>query len=492
MRHFVLGAAVASYLLHACGHGDATGGAGSSASSTTPAVTTAVGGSAGASGASGAGAAGGSAAPAAAAGAAEAGSAAAAAGAGSGAPAVAAADPPKPADPPPPPGHDFTPTAKLLLTIGACGEGPIPPTFTEELLKKHCDPINQAQTEYRDSWVKKARAFFADKMPKNLPKTIVYPFAGGDLSTALTVFPDAEEITTMSLEPAGDPRTLEALLSTSTEVKPKPAKAGKPAKAAEPDEDADKAKKIKVNPALEKALGTIQYELKFLYRVNFSNTANMITAMRVGELPTQLVFGLSALKVHGYEVVSLRYFTLDASGAPKYLTDEDVAKAPHPLRGRTVARNELFSNAEIRFRKPGGPVQIYRHIQQNLDDAHLKQDPRLMKHLEAKGTIASMTKAASYLLSFDFFSTIRNYLIKHTVWMVSDATGVAPKFGKPAGFEYETYGTFNKAHLDEGKGISSDWRKEWKAQPARDLPFRFGYYDSDTKNHLVIMRKKTS
>src|SRR5262249_15566954 len=162
--------------------------------------------------------------------------------------------------------------------------------------------VNQAQTDYKDNWVKKAHEFFADKVPKALPKAVVYPFAGGDLSTALTVFPDAEEITTLSLEPAGDPRTLEALLGSPGEAKAKPgkaAKAEKADKAARADAEEPKAKKAKPNPLLEKALGTIQSELKFLYRVNFSNTANMITAMRVGELPTQLVFGLSALKVHG-------------------------------------------------------------------------------------------------------------------------------------------------------------------------------------------------
>ena len=52
-------------------------------------------------------------------------------------------------------------------------------------------------------------------------------------------------------------------------------------------------------------------------------------------------------------------------------------------------------------------------------------DPRVVKHLEAKGPIAGMTKAASYLLSWDSFSTIRDYLTGHVVWMVSDATGVA-------------------------------------------------------------------
>jgi hypothetical protein len=222
----------------------------------------------------------------------------------------------------------------------------------------------------------------------------------------------------------------------------------------------------------------------------------MADAMRSGTLPTQLIFSLSALKVHGYEIVSLRYFTLNEDGSIKYLADEDIKNAPDPLEGTgdgrvTEKRNRIFSNSEIRFRKPGGKIQTHRQIRQDLGDKELAKDPRVMKHLESKGPIVSMTKAASYLLSWDSFSTMRNYLLKNTSWMVSDATGVAPKWGTPAGFEYETYGTFRAAHLDSGNGVSENWRLLFKSQEQRKLPFRFGYYDKDTKDHLVIMRKKT-
>jgi hypothetical protein len=242
-----------------------------------------------------------------------------------------------------------------------------------------------------------------------------------------------------------------------------------------------------------RALDTIAHELRFLYVVNFSNTINMIGAMRGGALPTQLVFGLSALEVHGFEVEGLRYFRLDDAGTLHYLTDADVAAAPDASTRKADARNRIFANAEVRFRKPGGRTQIYRHLQVNLDDDHLRQDPRVIKHLEAKGRIAGMTKAASYLLSWPNFSTIRTYLTSHVVWMVSDATGVPTRWGKRAGFEYETYGTFKTPHIGANNELMREWRHEWEQQPKRRLPFRFGYYDGSPAhtNHLVIMRKKS-
>jgi hypothetical protein len=361
-----------------------------------------------------------------------------------------------PTPPPPAGGHDFTPEARALLAVGACGDVPAPANIDPKVLASHCDGVKEAQAAYLAQWVKPAHAFFLERVPSDIPKRVVYPFAGGDLSTALTVFADADEITTISLEPAGDPRDLGGL---------------------KPGE-------------LDRALKQVQYELKFLYRVNFSNTINMIDAMREGVLPTQLIFGLSALKIHGYEVVALRYFKIEPDGALHYLDDAEVAAAPAPAKARPNVRNRVFANVEVQFKKPGGRVQVYRHIQQNLDNEHLKADPRVLKHLESKGAIAGMTKAASYLLSWDSFSVMRDYLIGHVSWMVSDATGVAPKWGKPAGFDYETYGEFTGPHIQAGGSIAKDWRVEFETEPKRELGFRFGYYDKKNANHLIIMKKK--
>jgi hypothetical protein len=383
---------------------------------------------------------------------------------------VAVPTPGKPADPPAVPapsppvaeGHDFTPEGKALFVVGACGAGTLPEGVSAAVHAKHCKAVNKVQESYKARWLTLAKPFFAEKVPADLPKKVVYPFAGGDLSTALTIYPDADEITTMSLEPAGDPRTLAMLASTG------------------------KTKELTA------ALKTIGYELYFIYLMTFSNTMNMIDAMRQGSLPTQLVFGLSALHIHGYELVGLRYFTLDDDGVIHYLDSAAVAAAP-PVDVRSnrknMARNRIFANAEVQYRKPGGRTQIFRHIQVNLKNDHLKADPRVMKHLEKKGKVAAMTKAASYLLSWDSFTTIRGYLMENAVWMVSDATGIPPQHGKPAGFSYETYGTFGESHMEAGKAVAVAWRREWASQPKRELKFRFGYPDKKWKDHLIIVKK---
>ncbi len=344
--------------------------------------------------------------------------------------------------------------AKALLVVGACADGPVPQGISAKVVDAHCKGVRKVQDDYKKRWVTPAREFFAATVPANVAKTVVYPFAGGDLSTALTVYPDADEITTLSLEPAGDPRALGRL------------------------DDAQ----------LRKALKVVEKELAALYKSSYSKTMDMIGAMRSGQLPTQLIFGLSALAIHGYEPVSMRYFRLTSAGDIQYLTDADFAAIDKITD--VGKRNQELSNVEIKFRKQGTKrEQTYRHIMANLDDKHLEADPSALLHLDKKGTVAGMTKAASYLLSFGEFSTMRKYVIDHVDWMVSDSTGLPPKYGTPAGFEYETYGTYESSNMPAGKEVTPQWVAMYRRQPKRPLKFRFGYPDGKWRGHLIVMHR---
>jgi hypothetical protein len=344
--------------------------------------------------------------------------------------------------------------AKALLVVGACAEGAPPESISTKTVEAHCKAVRKAQDSYKKGWVAGAAEFFATKVPGNVPKVVVYPFAGGDLSTALTVYPDADEITTLSLEPAGDPRALARL--------------------------GDKQ--------LRAARAVVAKELSSLYRSSYSKTMNMIGAMRGAQLPTQLIFSLSALAIHGYEPVSMRYFRLTKDGDVQYLTDADFA-AIDKIED-VGKRNKELSNVEIKFKKPGSThEQTYRHIMANLDDKHLAAEPAALAHLAKKGHVAGMTKAASYLLSFGEFSTMRKYIIEHVDWMVSDSTGLPPKYGTPAGFEYETYGVYEGSNMDVGAEVTPQWRAIYAKQPKRPITFRFGYPDHKWRGHLIIMRR---
>lgn len=354
-------------------------------------------------------------------------------------------------------GIDFLAQARVLFRVAACGPtGEVPARFDVAVVDRHCTELGRATDDYRKAWVDVAKPFLASLRPKDLPSTVVYPFGGGDLVSALATFPDATEFTTISLEPAGDIRPMDRLA---------------------PDR-------------LAHELAEHRAHLERLFEKAHSRTDNLEKESKT-ELPGEVVFDLAALVVHGAEPAGLRYFRLKPDGTLAYVTQADLdAAAHHPNELRS-----LFQNAELRFRSSeGGPVRILRHIAYNLDDTHLKADGSLLAHLSAKGKVAAMTKAATHLLWNDHFSLIRGWLTEHTDWMVSDSTGIPPRVAKPAGFVQDTFGTFDgpAPFGMPDKRDADDLKHLFKSEPVRDLSFRYGYPDETGHAHMLVTRREAN
>ncbi|MBS1119134.1 MAG: hypothetical protein H6Q90_1362 [Deltaproteobacteria bacterium] len=371
------------------------------------------------------------------------------------------------------PATDYGAQARVLFRIAACGgEDPIPTRLDAKTIDRHCRAMTALYASHRKAWVDKAKAFIAEIRPKDAPGVIVYPFGGGDLSSALVAFPDATEITTISLEAAGDIRAVDTF---------------KPSK-------------------LAHELAVSHEDLEYLYRSAYSATKNLQAASR-SSFPGTLMFALAGLALHDMEPVALRYFDIEDTGALRYLSDAElelrVVEYAATKRGQTPPKNVThfwymhdspFGNVEIQYRPRGdakAPLRTYRHIVANLDNSHLDADERVLVHLRTKGKVSVMTKAASFLLWYDDFSKIRSYLLASIAWMVSDASGIPPSLAAAAGYEQVAYGEFAGPYfIYDTKNVRAEFIKLWQTQPKRPLPFRFGYPDVNKHNHLMVTRPK--
>jgi hypothetical protein len=378
-----------------------------------------------------------------------------------------------------PAGVDFIDDAKLLYRVAACGgaDTPLPDALSggdaklaarlDPIVAHHCKAILSRMTEFRTTYFEKGRTWFDAVVPRDVPRTVVYPFGGGDLLSALVAFPDATEITTISLELAGDPRRLRTL---------------------SPD-------------ALERSLAGLRSEIGGLISVG-SNTSENLSHQQRNDLPGQVSSFLLGLVAGGYEPVAMRYFTLDDTGAIHYLGQAEIDALDHQARkGHTRSLkhdwqspnfSQAFSHVEIQYRKPGeDTVRVHRHIGWNLGDPYLAKHPEVIRHLEKKGRVTMLTKGASYLLWRGDFSVIRNYMLDHLAWMLSDSTGIPPAFTRKAGMVQDTYGHYTGAFLEGTDEHHDDAFIElWRSQKTRRLPFRFGYVDKDKQAHLVVTRPR--
>jgi hypothetical protein len=346
---------------------------------------------------------------------------------------------------------DFSAQAARLFRVAACGpSGEIPARFDRQVIDRHCDELQHIYDEYRATFVRPAKAFFAVHRPHDVPRTVVYPFGGGDLATALTTFPDATEITTLSLEPSADARLVDQL---------------------PPGE-------------LRRELSLHRSHVERLYDWGYSRTDNLANAAAAG-LPGEVLFALSALVVHGAEPLGLRYFRLEAGGSIAYLRGRDLgAPADAGARG-------AFDDMELRFLMPGDATpRVFRHIGMNLDDDHLRAAPEVLAYLDARGQVAAMTKAASHLLWDEHFSLVRAWLTAHVAWMASDSTGLPPRLAAARGFSQEGYGIYEGRPwgMTEGEDGAALLRL-FASKPQHDLGFHYGYPDKNGHAYLILTRR---
>lgn len=358
-------------------------------------------------------------------------------------------------------GQDFADEVVLLHRVVACAEGTEVevPTGWTEVVDDHCTKLGRQTTRFRGRYIDKAIPFLASMRPEDLPRTVVYPFGGGDLASALVTYPDADEVTTISLEHAGDPTRLADLTASQ----------------------------------LKLALADFRGAIAGLLASHDSATVKLQSVQR-GPLPGQVSFFLTALSVFGYQPVSLRYFRIEPDGSLHYYTAEEIANlAPKRARkirtwGVNTDHSIAFSNAELVFERSGGDRVVHRHIAANLDNSHFKGSP-LDAHLTRKGPIVALTKAASYLLWSNGFSAVRDYLLSNAVYMVSDSTGIPPHHARRAGLEQRTYGRFTGPYLRASAVHTIAFADLWLRQPYRRLRFRYGYPDAAGNFHLLVTQR---
>lgn len=359
-------------------------------------------------------------------------------------------------------GREFISEVQLLYRVVACaGDLPIPEHLDAAVVGKHCQRLNRRKARYRKRYLERARAFLTGLHPEGLPDTLVYPFAGGDLISALVAFPGAREITTISLEMAGDPRRIQTADRTT----------------------------------LRQSLSVMSREIGGLLSSG-SNTSKNLSSAHKNYLPALLSSFLMGLAVHDLEPVSARFFQLREDGSIHYMDDTDiealVEKTAERLKYDWQDANfsVAFANVELHFRRRGAspdePVRVHRHIAANLDDRHLQAGGAVLRHLQAKGKVALLTKGASYLLWRKSFSRVREYMLGHLYWMLSDSTGIPPRYARQAGMKQTTFGRFHGSLLNADDGHNEDFRALWRAQPRRRLGFRFGYVDNKSNAHIVL------
>ncbi|MCC6997240.1 MAG: hypothetical protein IT370_21680 [Deltaproteobacteria bacterium] len=329
---------------------------------------------------------------------------------------------------------------------------------------KYCKLLAAEQATYQKRVGEKAKVFFKDKRPTDLPTTELYPFSGADVVSSLAAYPDATTYVHISLEQAGPPDRLSA-------IKPAQRRTG---------------------------LDGLLSVMRGLFQKGNSTSVSLRAALEEA-IPGVLPMYLVGIDTYGGTVTGLRYFDIDPSGEIVYLdatggADKKMAKkldprwVPPPFEAR-------YANVEISFTVPWDTrPRVLRHLAANLDDEHMKQLPGVGAFLKKLGTVSYLTKAAHYLLWRDDFTIIRDIGLAQAAFIVQDSSGYGIDQLPDTSWEVKAYGKFACDYLKlrgygrKGDQRSLDLAKFFKGAP--ELGFRFGYPDCKGQHHVMLAKRK--
>jgi hypothetical protein len=269
------------------------------------------------------------------------------------------------------------------------------------------------------------------ELPAHKGRTLLYPFGGPDVITALRLFPGVDRVVLVSLQEAGRP--------------PDPQGAGL--------------------RRLRRLLRLFRSGFQWFAARGFFLTRQLTREFDHGGVVEGITGVLLALAERGgYHVQALVPVTLRADGVGLLA----LPPLPGPRKHWRSVRLVLV------HRQSGRRVQV-DYVRMDLSDRHLKRSRASRQWLESMAANPVLLKAASHLLQKTFFSVLRGILLRRAPFILQDETGI--EYAKLAErFHVTLYGRFLKVnHVFPEWHQKSLKRAYVRRKDVRPLPFRIGY-----------------
>jgi len=295
---------------------------------------------------------------------------------------------------------------------------------------------------------KKIRTWVKDTKPEveNEPATLFYPFAGGDFYYADLFFPNQDTIIMIGLEPCG------SIFNPDTANR----------------------------DTLNKYYSVLQHSMFFPHQLGFFRTKSMKNdfnnALLNGTIHTVLFYLAEA----GYDIHYIEYYNLDKDGNPIQITP--AAKVG----------NRKFKSYRVGYSRGGkGQIREVMYFSQDASDGALNAQKGMMAFMNKRNQVVTFYKAASYLMHYDRFSVIRNYVLKHATRILQDDSGIPYKYLISGGFDVKLYGKFTATLNMFKEEFQPDLKEAYEKSTPDSLPFLIGYMAPKKECNLQLaVRKK--
>jgi hypothetical protein len=276
-------------------------------------------------------------------------------------------------------------------------------------------------------------------------KTLYYPFSGPDFLHAHTFFPKATKYIMFGLEPVGNIPDLKKIGKDKLGV---------------------------FFNAMNNSIGDV-LNLTFFKTIEMSKELN--SDMISGSLPVILLFVART----GHEIVDIKPTEIDSKGKMIYIDTFKNLKS-------SASYNY---GAEVTYVDKGDTVlrKIY-YFSADVADPGLKTNQNCVKYLDnIDSNVVTMIKSASYLMHNDYFSIVRDNILKKSKAFFQDDSGIKYKFIDKDKWDIQLYGVYNGPIELFAKKYEKDLKEAYTKGKPKAINFQYGY---GKQCGLLVARKK--
>ncbi len=279
---------------------------------------------------------------------------------------------------------------------------------------------------------------------------VFYPFSGPDLITPISLFPEADTIILVGLEPVG---------------------------------------RI---PEFRTHSGKITLLIGFsdivseMFRLPFFKTKEMDTLLRKKEFTGVMPLLLFTLTLFNLHPSTLEIILIDSAQKTLILNYEEFVLMPPAIKKILKIRGVI-----IKFIKNSRERVVY-YFSENLDNAHLSMNKYFSTFIDRLNGFVFFTKCASYLLHNSNFSTLRNFILERTSAIIQDDTGIPFHFfNDTIKWQIKLYGDYTKPIKPFGGYFQKDLFEAYRNNPdITKLPFHIGYHAQTKKDPIILAIRK--
>jgi hypothetical protein len=304
--------------------------------------------------------------------------------------------------------------------------------------QRHAAFFNSRWKELEDRQLSRVRAWSAENVKQSQP-VLYYMFSGPDFLYANTFFPNAKTIIMSGLEPSG---TIPALSDISAR-------------------------------GLGRELDAIRGSLGNLFKHSYFITSEMGSQLHRSRLSGTLPVIYAFLARSGKTIREVSLVAIDKDGK---LHAQDEPGLESRAKG-----------AKIVFTGSDGAEQTLYYFRTDLSNKGVAGSG-FLQFCQGFGTGDSFVKSASYLLHSPGFSEVRDFLLRNSVALVQDDTGIPVKYLTGPDWQLRPFGTYLRPIHEFRRNGQPKLVELFRKEHPAPLSFTVGYRWGKPSNLLLAMK----